>query len=578
MAEHKRIVWKIGAPAGFGVLTTGLTVSKLATRSGMQIFDYLEYPSLIRGGHNTYEVVISPEPVNATVRHLDYLVCLNKETFELHQERLSKDSVIVFDPGQFTPEGTLAQHVAVPFTQLIAELQAETVMLNMIAIGASLALMGGKLELIDHLIAQEFARKEPIIVTQNTACAHAGFNYVKERYPELCSSFLASAPASEPLAVIMGNDAFSLGAVAADCRLYAAYPMSPSSGVLSNLAAWQNTSQMVVRHAEDEIGVVNEVLGASFAGVRAATGTSGGGFALMAETLSYAGVAELPLVVFVAQRPGPATGMPTWTEQGDLLFAAFAGHGEFPKIVLAPGDCHEMIELTKKAFDLAEIYQTPVVVLSDKYLSESHQSFSVSELSRLLEQPLRHGKTVTTAAAPYLRYAVTPDGISPRLVPGMPGAFYQANSYEHLPDSHTSESAEVRIAQVDKRAQKIKTYFESDFALPKFFGEPTSADCIIVGWGSTKGIALEAQKLLAQSGTNASYLHFTHVYPLDSDQLRPLLSLQKPYILLENNSEAQLGKLLRMSTGFVADSQFTKYDGRPFYPEEVTAFIMKGSV
>lgn len=576
MAESQHIVWKIGAPAGFGVLTTGLTMSKLATRAGLQIFDYLEYPSLIRGGHNTYEVVISPQKETATRRQVDYLVCLNAETFALHAERLTAESCVIFDPAQFTPE-TTAQHVPLPMAEIIASLQAESVMLNMIAIGASLALLGGPLQLLTELITQEFAKKSPEVVSKNIECASAGFHYVQEHFSGLCRDIFSRAVETRKQAVLMGNDAFALGAVAADCRLFAAYPMSPSSGVLSNLAAWQDASQMVVRHAEDEIGVVNEVLGASFAGVRAATGTSGGGFALMAETLSYAGVAELPLVVFVAQRPGPATGMPTWTEQGDLLFATFAGHGEFPKIILAPGDCQEMIELTMKAFDLAEVYQTPVIVLSDKYLSESHQSFFTEELNAIFNRPVRQGKTITAAPLPYLRYAESEDGISPRLTPGFAGTFYQANSYEHLPDSHTSESAAVRISQVNKRARKVATYLEQDWAAPTWFGSPEEAEVIVVGWGSTKGAALAAQQLLHEQ-KRIAYLHFTHLFPLNIPAVQPHLAHQKPYLLLENNSTGQLGKLLRMECGFVPTTSFLKYDGRPLYPEEVAAFIMKGVV
>lgn len=568
----QQIVWKIGAPAGFGVLTTGLTMSKLAARAGLHIFDYLEYPSLIRGGHNTYEVVISTEVATATRRQLDYLVCLNAETFELHKDRLTTDSCLIYDPTQFSPE-TDAKRIAVPLGEIIAELKADSVMLNMITIGASLALLGGDLKLLTDLIAQEFKRKSPEVVAQNTACATAGYNYVHDNFAEHCSDLFTQGTVTEPQAVLMGNDAFALGAVAADCRLYAAYPMSPSSGVLSDLAAWAQRTGMIVRHAEDEIGVINEALGASFAGVRAATGTSGGGFALMTETLSYAGVAELPLVVFVAQRPGPATGMPTWTEQGDLLFATFAGHGEFPKIVLAPGDSQEMIDLTMKAFDLAEVYQTPVVVLSDKYLSESHQSFKTADIEKYFARPLNHGKTITELPENYLRYADAEDGISPRLVPGVAGSFYQANSYEHLEDSHTTESAEERIKQVHKRQRKTETYFKKDFAEPIWFGDPKKADAILLGWGSTKGAALEAQKLLAAEGKTVAYLHFTHLYPLDAAQLEKHLSYDAPYYLLENNSTGQFGKLLTMETGFVPSLALLKYDGRPLFPEEIVDFV-----
>ncbi len=247
----------------------------------------------------------------------------------------------------------------------------------------------------------------------------------------------------------------------------------------------------------------------------------------MVETLSYAGVAELPLVVFVAQRPGPATGMPTWTEQGDLLFACFAGHGEFPKIVLAPGDPEEMVAQTKRAFDLADIYQLPVIVLSDKNLSESHYSVSTARLAELMSAPNDRGKLLTQADAAYLRYAPSTDGISPRILPGTAGTYFQANSYEHLPDGHTSEDAGVRIQQVNKRDQKIKTYLSQHFQMPTQYGDAAASKTVLISWGGTKGAVLEAQKILAAQGVSVEYLHFSSVYPLHAELLHPILNQPK---------------------------------------------------
>lgn len=570
----KQFLWKIGAPAGYGVMTTGLSMSKIATRSGLHIFDYTEYPSLIQGGHNTYEVNMSNDEVTMSKHLVDCLVCLARDTYALHQHRLHDKSIIVFDPNQGDPD-MKGLKVAVPFYQLLSELKANKIMNNMVALGSSIAILGGNLEIVKHMIEQQFAKKEPEVAEMNIACATAGFNYVHEHYADKVVHVLdSSTPPAEPPAVLEANTAFSLGTVEADCRLYAAYPMSPSSSVVEILAGWQDKTGMVVRHAEDEIGVINEALGASFSGVRSAVGTSGGGFALMVETISYAGVAEQPIVVFIAQRPGPATGMPTWTEQGDLLFAAHAGHGEFPKIILAPGDTQEMLELTPKAFNLADIYQTPVIVMSDKLISEAHVCISQDRVKELLKRnPVDRGETIESTEAPYYRYQDQADGISPRLIPGAPGMYYQANSYEHNQDSHTTEESDERIAQVNKRNRKTDTYFDRHWAGPNVYGDIASAEVVFVGWGGTKGAIQAAQHLLGEQNRNNAFIHFNHVYPLKPADITPLFEHNKRYILVENNSTGQFGQILRMQTGIDIRERLLKYDGRPIFPEEIVAFV-----
>jgi len=379
--------------------------------------------------------------------------------------------------------------------------------------------------------------------------------------------------------VIAGNEMFGLASVAADCRFYCSYPMTPASSVLTYLSAVAESCGMVVKQAEDEISVINTALGASFGGVRSAVGTSGGGFALMVESISYAGVAEIPLVIFLSQRPGPATGVPTWTEQGDLLFAVHAGHGDFQKIVLAPGDSEEMAELTLKAYDLADVYQVPVIVMSDKVLSESHQDVSKEWFDNLTNTytPNR-GKIITTydgEEGSYLRYKITEDGISPMLVPGQQGEFYQANSYEHMEDSHTTEDMDVIKAQVDKRDRKEKLYLEKDFELPKIFGDLEKAETVLVSWGGNKGVILDAMEELNQSSiinhqSSIAFIHFTSMYPLNTEKLKPLFAANKNYLLIENNATAQFGRLLRQQTGIdVLANTLLKYDGKPIFKEEI---------
>ncbi len=572
--------WLIGGEAGFGIMTTGVVFSKIVTRSGYHIFDYVEYPSLIRGGHNAYEVHVSDLPVSHLSQTIDILVCLNKETYEKHRSRLTPSSLVIFDKDEFEIKEDIKK-IVVPFKKTLSDLKGQPVMKNTIALGASIAILGGDIDQLINIISEQFAKKGEEVINFNKQFVQAGFETVKKNYPESILNNLVKRPGGEKL-VLTGNDAFSLGSVIADARFYVAYPMTPSSTVLTDLAAWQEKIGMVVRHAEDEISVINTAIGSSFAGVRSAVGSSGGGFALMVESLSFAGITEIPIVVFIAQRPGPATGMPTWTEQGDLLFSVFSGHGEFPKIVLAPGDNEEMIELTAKAYNLADIYQMPVIVISDMYLSESHKSVEKSFVDSFISQyQINRGKLIgqdqvsNIKDGKYLRYKLSEDGISERLIPGTQGHFYQANSYEHVEDGHTTEEAQPRIDQVDKREKKWATYLKNDFVLPKVYGDLEGADTVFVSWGSTKGIVMQAQKLLLDKKVNSAFIHFNHIYPLDIDKTKELFNKQnKKYILVENNSWGQFGKLLKMETGFEFKEKLLRYDGRPIVAEEIVRKVL----
>lgn len=563
----------IGGEAGFGIMTTGVVFSKIASRLGFNIFDYVEYPSLIRGGHNAYEINVADFELNHLKPIIDVLVCLNKETFDKHSTRLTKESIVVYDENEFKIEGEYKK-VSVPFKNIVTELKGQAVMKNIVALGASLAVVGAKLDELLKLIEEQFARKGKEVIDLNQQFARRGYDEALKSFTNP-NQWLVKKENVEDKLILTGNDAFSLSSVISDCRFYCAYPMTPSSSVLTNLAAWQEKNNMVVRHAEDEISVINTAIGASFAGVRSSVGTSGGGFALMVEAISLSGITEIPIVIFLAQRPGPATGMPTWTEQGDLLFTVHAGHGEFPKIVLTPGNQEEMIELTGKAFNLADIYQLPVIVVSDMYLSEGHKSVKKSFVDAVIKTyKINRGKLIREMSNPepktknFLRYKLTNDGISDRLIPGTKGYYYQANSYEHVEDGHTTEEAQPRIDQVNKRAKKWQAYLNQDFELPKYFGEK-EAKIVFVSWGSNYGAILEAQKQLSEKGVKTGFWHFTHVYPLDKEKIKSLFEKDKKYILVENNSWGQFGKLLTMETGVEIENKILRYDGRPITAEYI---------
>ncbi len=568
-----QFLWKIGGEAGFGVMTTGMMFAKIAMRSGYYVYDYTEYPSLIRGGHNTTDVMVSDEPVTAVKRQIDLLVCLNKETYDLHADRVGPSTLVIHDADEYSITGD-GISIHVPFRRIKREEKVQQIMMNTIAMGASLTLLSADRDVYYDLLAAQFGAKGQKIVDLNKHLAERGASIVSDAYSSKIQKILPPRKAETQM-LVSGNDVFSLATVAADCRLYVAYPMTPSSTVLASLAAWERKTKMIVRHAEDEIAVILSALGSSAMGVRSAVGTSGGGFALMVEAVSFAGIAEVPIVVFMSQRPGPATGMPTWTEQGDLLFTVNAGHGEFPKIVLAPGDAIEMAEMTLHAYNLADQYQVPVIVLSDKLLSESHQSIPAKTISDAAQKrPIDRGKIVNKPEKmPYHRYALSADGISEWVLPGAKEVSYQANSYEHSIDSHTSETAEDRVQQVEKRAQKMQTYLKKDYVPPVLIGEAKDAKAVILSWGGNKNPVLAAQSILSQKGIAVSYLHSTHLHPVDGAKIASLIPKDVPMILVENNATGQFGSLLRMQTGLEIEHRFLRYDGRPIDAEELANYV-----
>lgn len=564
---------KIGGEAGFGIMTTGLFLGKMAIRSGYNAFEYSEYPSLIRGGHNVIEVRISDESVYSQEKGVDILVCLNGSTYELHAEEVKENGIIIIDRDKVSQDKLVKHRKSVallhlPLAKMIQEAHLDNVMMNNIALGALTGLLSIDIEILHTLIEKTFAKKTQEVIDKNMQAARLGYDAMHQAKADGYSMRLPKKDSIVPKIFVTGNEAVGLGAIAAGCKFYVAYPMTPSSALLHYLAAMGEKVGMVVKHAEDEISVINMAIGASWAGVRSMVGTSGGGFALMVEALSLAGITETPLVVMLGQRPGPATGMPTWTEQGDLLFALHAGHGEFPKILLAPGDMEEAYALTIEAFRLADLYQTPVILLGDKYILEGHASV---EKSRILDihPSLDRGKLLRSedlaAIQSYKRYEVTDDGISSRVIPGTKNGVHQANSYEHLEDGHTTEDAMERIRQVDKRARKMKTFLKNDSKLPTLYGNKDAA-LTLVSWGSLKAPILQAMK---NPDASFNYLHFSYMWPLPQDELRSLLAGLKKTLLVENNATAQLGQLIRMVTGIEFPQKLLKYSGRPIYPEEI---------
>ena len=367
-----------------------------------------------------------------------------------------------------------------------------------------------------------------------------------------------------------GCDAVALGAISSNVRFYSAYPMSPATPVMEYLASRQERLGLIVEQAEDEICAINLALGASFSGARAMTGTSGGGISLMAESISLSGMTETQIVIFDGQRPAPATGFPTRTEQGDLFLAVHAGHGDFPRAVLAPSNAREAFHLTRRAFYLAEKYQIPVFLLGDQYLNDSSWTFEKDEINSIPQNDNSILSAEELAKIPpfsYRRYELTDSGVSPRILPGTPRQVVYADSDEHTVEGHITESAEVRDSMVQKRKNKLSALRE-EMSLPVIYPE-TGADIYLISWGSTGGVVSEAAHALRENGIKAGQIHFTDVFPLRENIIPTHIEKNSRLISVENNTTGQFADLLRMETGVYIKDRILKYDGRPFTPAEI---------
>ncbi len=570
--------WKIGGPAGFGVMSSGLMFAKACSRAGLFIHDYSEYPSLIRGGHNTYQVYVSEKQVHSQRKIVDLLVALNEQSIIEHLDELVKGSGVIcdsakvlFDKKSLKKKGIMLFDV--PFNKIAKEVGGDEIMRNTVTLGATMALTKHDFKYLEKIINDQFSDKDKSIASQNIKAARAGFDFIKENYNIDSFDFFLQAQNNKPQMVVTANDTIALGALNAGCKFYAAYPMTPASSILHTLAARGPKHGMVVRHAEDEISVINMAQGASTAGVRSMVATSGGGFALMMEGFSLAGITETALVVVEVMRSGPATGLPTWTDQGDLKFVLGAGHGEFDRVIFAPGDQEEAFYLTELAFNITEIIQSPVIVLSDKYISESHLSIPFFDTKKI---GIDRGKILTETEAKklgdkYKRYQLTKDGISPRALPGQEGVRIFLNSDEHDEMGYSEESIQNRLDQVAKRAKKIKA---AGKLLPpaKLYGDKT-AKITLVGWGSVKGPILDAMQN-QDLKKKVNYVHFPMVAPLPANT-KNILAKSKKIVLIETNSQAQFADVLRAGTGIEVDHKILRFDGRPFYQSELVKEINK---
>ena len=558
----------IGGEAGQGIATPGDILARIIVRRGLNLSTYNAYQSIVRGGHIFLTMRISDAEVENHGDKLDLLLCLNQDTMDRHQRLMGPGSRIVYNSDSVTPgsHDNGADLCGLPVGELTES--RNRLVQNTVGMGAIASLMGIDFSVLEESLTLRFQRRGQEMVDENVRVARAGYDYSEEHF----KPFDQSPPdGGKPLAVWSGNDALAMGAAAAGCKFYAAYPMSPASGVLHWMAANARNLGIMVRQVEDEIGVANMVVGAAQAGTRSMCATSGGGFALMTEAVGAAAMMEIPVVFINVMRAGPSTGVPTKTEQGDLWQVLGASQGDFERIIVAPSDSLDAFNTMPEVFNLTDRYQCPAIVISDLYISEGR--FSVDPDLINMHPGIDRGALITepSDADGYLRYKDTESGISPRALSGLEGYVHLVATDEHDEDS-TLISDEFtnphkRRQMVEKRARKFDNIL-GDIQGPVLEGPP-DADVTLIGWGSTKGIIDEAAGSLNASGVSTSCLHIKWMVPFHGDEIMTILSKAKRTIIVENNFSGQFARYLRSETGFAADGHIRKYDGEPFMPHHI---------
>ncbi len=549
----------IGGAAGQGIQTIGALLARVCNNAGLFIFSVDDFESRIRGGHSFHLLRISTQALTAPCFKPDILVALDEKTHEYHKDTVSSKGITILNSDENRKEKSDIYHIPL---ELLAEQAGGKIASNTVAAGAVLAVIGAAFKDLEQVLKEQFVKRGQAVLELNLKAGKSGYEIGKKINFHLSLDF---NPVKHQNMVMTGAKAAALGALAADCRFFPFYPMSPGTPIISNLAKYADQLPMVIEQAEDEIAAVNMAIGASFAGVRSMTSTSGGGFCLMIEGLGLAGMTETPIVIINAQRPGPATGLATRTAQADLLFAINASQDEFPRFVFAPGGVIETFFTVKKAFFLSEKYQVPSIVLMDQFLVDSAKTESdIFKIGHEHESFLDQ-ETKVYQSESYLRYKITDTGISPRRIPCDSDALVRASGNEHTQRGLSFEDPENRNIMVEKRFKKL-ALMKKEMTLPEVFHDQSSF--FLTAWGSSKGSVIEAGLKLREQGIDVGWIIFEDIWPLDFDKLKPVLK-NKKLIMVEGNATCQLGSLIRQQTGVDYFSSILKHDGRPIYPEYI---------
>ncbi|MEE9541169.1 MAG: 2-oxoacid:acceptor oxidoreductase subunit alpha [Candidatus Thorarchaeota archaeon] len=548
-----------GGQAGQGIDTIGDLISQVFVKTGFYVHVLKDFESRIRGGYNFNQIRVSDSPIYAATDKVDLIIAMTKEAIVEQRSRLTEGGVIIFDEGIEFDE-LESCHLSAPLEKTAKEVGGSTRMTNAAALGAALAVLQFPFKLVENALTAKFERKGEKVVASNVAVAKALYDLTTEQFSGTCSQNLSSVKKgpSKDFLFINGNRALALGAMASNVKWISAYPMSPSTQVFQDIVSQAHKLNIGTLQVEDELSAITMALGASVAGARSFVTTSGGGFSLMVEALGLAAITETPIVIYNAQRPGPATGLPTRTEQSDLLFMTHASQGEFPRILLAPKDPVEGFEVATRAFNLADKFQVPVMILGDQHYADSMMNiprFNVTGVN------VDRGLIATAGPDPeYLRYKLTEDGVSPRAFPGDAGKIIVHSGNVHLENGHITENPDLRNAMVEKLMRKIPHILKS-LNPPIIYGKKI-ADITLLTWGSTWGSVNEAVNLLNADGVSINQLHFCDVYPLRTKILKTVFKNAKKVVAVEQNATSQLARLVRMETGLSVDHHINKYDGR----------------
>jgi 2-oxoglutarate ferredoxin oxidoreductase subunit alpha len=571
------VIIGIGGAAGDGVASAGNTLAVSVARQGQAVFAYNSYQSVIRGGHSWLRLRISAKKPLNHGDQVDAIIALNQDTLDRHLQELQAGGLVLYNSAKLKPRYEPPKGVQLcplPVPELTPAYEKLPIMQNTVAVGAVMRLMGLDFAGLESVLESTFAKK-PQVVKVNVEAAKAGYDYAAAHFKPLSKQLQKT---TQKWALMTGNELIAMGAAFAGCKFYCAYPMSPATHILEWFAGHAKEHDICVRQVEDEISVINMSIGAGHMGVRSMCATSGGGIALMTEAIGMAGMIETPVVVVNVMRAGPSTGVPTKTEQADLNQAFGASQGDFPRIIIAPLSMHDCFQTPALAFNLAERYQCPVIILADLLMCEDNETVDTALLD--VEFKIDRGELITEANAqfggePYLRYKDTPSGISPRAIPGLPGHLYVSGTDEHDEDgvliSDVFTDPVRRVKMVNKRARKMDTVLDHVPA-PKLEG-PAVADVTLVGWGSTWGVIVEAVERLNQEGISANHLQINMLVPFHVKEVTDILSGSKRMIIVENNFSGQFARHLRAETGIVAKGHIRKYDGEPFEPKHIVAGV-----
>jgi 2-oxoglutarate ferredoxin oxidoreductase subunit alpha len=543
----------IGGEAGQGLVTVGRLLSRIFVRQGYSIVVTQSYQSRIRGGHNAFALRVSPDAIEAPAEAIDLLVALNDETVTLHAAELAPKGLVIADETFCDGDNRCLR---IPFKDL-----APGQFKNTAALGVLCAVLGIEEEAAARIVGETFGGRHPEMTEGNRTALQRAFAWFRGR--ESLARRLPGAAAGPARLMLDGNQAIALGAISAGLRFVSFYPMTPSTSVPLTIVDVAEQMGIVVEQAEDEIAAINMAIGASFAGAPSMVATSGGGFALMVEGVSLAGMTETPIVIVMAQRPAPATGLPTRTEQADLEFVLHAGHGEFPRVIFAPGTVEQCFHLARRSMFLAEKYQGPVFILTDQFLADSYRAVEPFEVAGL--DWVKPGVDPASIEAPYRRHAVTVDGVSPRLLPGTSAHLVVTDSDEHTEDGHITEDLDVRKIMVEKRLKKLGG-ISGEILAPEYEGSG-NPELLLVSWGSTRGAVREAAGAIRAYGVDAATLHFAQVWPLAEKQFIDRLERASSVVCVEGNATGQLARLIRRETGFAIEERVSRYDGLPITSE-----------